>query len=80
MLAALALVLALGSTAHAQLVGLQHVWTVPGLMNTASGLGTFIACTNGGTITATIGVDVYDPVGSFSGCCCDCCVWHQLLG
>jgi hypothetical protein len=61
--AALVLALALGSTAHAQLFGLRHVWTVPGVMNTAYGLSTFIACTNSTTSNQIIGAEFYD------GCC-----------
>jgi hypothetical protein len=51
--------------ARAQLTGLDHVWTVPGLMNTSGGLATVIACTNAGTSSNTIGVEVYGSTGTF---------------
>lgn len=57
--------LALVPAAHAQLVGLAHVWTVPGIMNTAAGIGTVFACTNASTSTQTIGIDLYGPAGTY---------------
>jgi len=66
-IASLTLVLsvAFGAGAQGQLVGLKHLSTVPGLMNSSSGLATFSACSNGGTATQTIGVDVYGPGGAY---------------
>lgn len=58
-------VLGFGVTANAQTVGLVHTWTVPGVMNTVSGLSTYIACTNGGTASSTVAVDIYGPTGAF---------------
>jgi hypothetical protein len=55
-------VLGVGGAAHAQLAGLLHVHSVPGVMETGA-IGTMIACTNGGTSTATIGVEVYGSTG-----------------
>ena len=58
-------VLGFGATSHAQWVGLSHVWTVPGVRNTAGGLATYIGCTNGRSSITTIGVDIYGPTGSY---------------
>ena len=65
MLAALTFSLAVGSTAHAQLSGLTHVLTVPGVMNNIAGPATLIPCTNGGSSSGTIGVDLYDQTGTY---------------
>jgi hypothetical protein len=53
------------TAAQGQLTGLDHIWTVSGIMQTAAGLQAFIPCTNTGTATATIGVEVYGPSGAF---------------
>jgi len=58
-------VLGVGGAAHAQLAGLLHVHSVPGVINTGLGVATMIACTNGGTSTATIGVEVYGSTGTY---------------
>lgn len=50
--------------AQAQLVGLNHVWTVPGLIETSS-LSTVVSCTNSTTGSVTIGVEVYGPTGGY---------------
>jgi hypothetical protein len=63
-LAAVAVALSLSGAAHAQLASLSHVWSVPGVMSTSSGLGTYIACSNGGALTQAIGVEVYGPAGA----------------
>ncbi len=49
----------------AQLIGLTHLWTVPGVMNTASGLRTVITCTNTTPSSKLIGVDIYDSNGLY---------------
>lgn len=64
-LATALLAVAFGSTAHAQLTTLKHVWTVPGIMSNGVGLDTFIVCTNGGTGTQEIGVETYGANGGF---------------
>jgi len=52
------------NAAQGQLVGLNHLWTVAGAMNTTN-LGTFIACTNSTTANETVGVDFYGPDGTY---------------
>ena len=47
--------------AGADIPGLDHVWTVPGAMQTPAGIGTFVACTNAGTSSNTIGVEMLGP-------------------
>jgi hypothetical protein len=66
-LALLAAVLGFRSSAHAEIVGLNHVWTVPGAMQTGGGISTFIACTNGNTGSVTVGVEMYGPAGTLVG-------------
>ena len=39
-----------------------HAWTVPGVIN-SNGLGTFFACTNALSSSATIGVEVFGAAG-----------------
>jgi hypothetical protein len=58
-------VLSVGGAAHAQLASGTHALSVPGVMNTGSGVATIIACTNGGTGINTIGVEVYNSVGAY---------------
>jgi hypothetical protein len=53
------------TTVQAQLTGLDHVWTVAGVMSTAAGTATFIPCTNANSTSATVGVEVYGPSGTF---------------
>src|SRR5262245_25036052 len=55
------------TAANAQIAGLVHVWSVPGAMETAGGIGTFVACTNGSTMSNTIGVQMFGPVGTSVG-------------
>jgi hypothetical protein len=57
--------LSVSGAAHAQLAGLTHVHSVPGVLNNGAGVATIIACTNGGTSTATIGVEVYGSTGTY---------------
>ena len=59
--------LLLAPVAHAQInspppTGYKHLWSVPGLVNTVT-LGTFFACTNTGTASATVGVQVFNAAG-----------------
>lgn len=67
LLGAAAFTLLLAPSAHAHLAGLKHILTAPGAMNTASGLGTSISCTNGNTANATIGVEVWAANGTYLG-------------
>lgn len=60
-------VLGVGAQANAQLTTLIHVWSVPGAMQTSNGIGTYVACTNGGTATQEIGVEMYGSTGTFLG-------------
>lgn len=64
--AAALLAVVLTAPARAQLLGLNHVWTIPGVINGSGSLGTFIACTNANSASATIGVDVYGSAGAAS--------------
>ena len=43
--------------------GFAHVWSIPGALHYA-GLATFVACTNGATANATVGVQVFGPTGT----------------
>ena len=53
---------AISSSAHAQLATTWN-WTVPGV--TDNGIfRTYFACTNNGTVVATVGVQVYGPTGT----------------
>ena len=60
-------VIGLGAAADAQVTGLAHVFSVPGVMQTGNGLATFVACTNGGTASATIGAEARDASGAVVG-------------
>jgi hypothetical protein len=67
-LVGIASVLMLSSVASAQINGpvpapfSHHVWSVPGVINNGS-FGAFIACTNAGSSTATVGVEVFGAAG-----------------
>jgi hypothetical protein len=60
-LASLALV-AIASSAQAQLATIWN-WTVPGVSDNGA-TKTYFACTNNGTVAATVGVQVYGPTGT----------------
>ncbi len=56
------------ATAQAQInskppTGYKHLWSVPGVVNTAA-LRTFFACTNTNTVAATVGVEVFNAAGA----------------
>lgn len=59
-----ALAAVLAGPAQGQLVGLKHLWTVPGAKHN-SVIETFITCTNANSSNETIGVELYDAVGAF---------------
>ena len=61
------LVTLFAASAQAQLAGLNHVLTAPGALNSASGLGTYVSCTNGNTSTPTIGVEAWSAAGTYLG-------------
>lgn len=52
------------TAAQGQLTGLNEIWNVPGVMHDT--FATVISCTNRGTATATIGVDVYGAGGAYA--------------
>lgn len=43
--------------------GTKLLYSVPGVMNTATGFGTFFMCTNTDKVATTIGVQVFGPTG-----------------
>lgn len=43
--------------------GTKFLYSVPGVMNTATGFGTFFQCTNADKTTVTVGVQVFGPTG-----------------
>jgi hypothetical protein len=51
------------TTAQGQLVGLNELWNVPGVIHDT--FGTVVECTNRTTATATIGVDIHGANGSY---------------
>jgi hypothetical protein len=61
-LLALALTLALGGTAQAQLIG-KPLFRVPGVVNYGS-LGTIIACAQTADVPASATVEIYDSTGA----------------
>jgi hypothetical protein len=66
-LALFVFVVGFGTSARAQILGLTHVWTVPGAMQTGGCVGTFVMCTNGSTAATTVGVEMFGPVGNALG-------------
>src|SRR5436853_3070429 len=64
-LAALIASFGLPRSSAAQLLGLNHVWTVSGVMDTSSDLVTVVSCTYTGQVGGTIGVEVYDQSGGY---------------
>jgi len=51
--------------ARAQPIGLNHVWTVAGVMDSASNLVTVFSCTYTGQFAATVGVEIYNENGGY---------------
>ena len=43
--------------------GTKFLYSVPGVMNTPTGFGTFFQCTNADKATVTVGVQVFGPTG-----------------
>jgi hypothetical protein len=50
---------------EAQLIGLNHVWTVAGVMDSTSNLVSVFSCTYTGQFTATVGVEIYNENGGY---------------